>query len=51
MTKGGFILNYNDADTTENLLKSIEHYSSIDNIVVVDNNSTDDSYDYLSYNN
>lgn len=41
---GIVILNYNDFATTINLVKSIETYKSINNIVVVDNCSTDGSY-------
>lgn len=37
------ILNYNSADTTISLLKSIHRYKNIRNILVVDNKSTDDS--------
>ena len=37
------ILNYNDADTTMRLVRSIRDYSSLDSIVIVDNHSTDDS--------
>ncbi len=38
------ILNYNDSKTTAKLLLRIKEYKSIDYIVIVDNNSTDDSY-------
>lgn len=41
------ILNYNDAPTTINLLEYIKEYSVLDFIVVVDNCSTDDSWDKL----
>lgn len=44
---GVVILNYNDAETTEILLKSISSYSLIDHIVVVDNLSTDYSFEHL----
>lgn len=37
------ILNYNDADTTMKLVRSIKDYRALDSIVVVDNQSTDDS--------
>lgn len=37
-------LNYNDADTTINFIKKILNYKTIDHIVVVDNQSTDDSF-------
>ncbi|MCK8061253.1 MULTISPECIES: glycosyltransferase family 2 protein [unclassified Fusibacter] len=38
------ILNYNDSENTINLLKNIKDFNSIDNIIIVDNCSTDDSY-------
>lgn len=41
------ILNYNDAPTTINLLESIKDYGILDFIVVVDNCSTDDSWEKL----
>ena len=48
MSKVGIvILNYNDYETTSNMLDTIKDYKSLDNIVVVDNNSTDDSYNIL----
>lgn len=37
------ILNYNDAETTTGLVKSISGYETLDSIVIVDNHSTDDS--------
>ncbi len=37
------ILNYNDAKTTEDLVKAIRNYDALDSIVVVDNHSTDGS--------
>lgn len=37
------ILNYNDAETTINLVNTIVNYGILDSIVVVDNRSTDDS--------
>lgn len=48
MLKSGIvILNYNDASTTKHLVKMIEEYESINNIVIVDNCSTDNSYNIL----
>ncbi len=44
---GIVILNYKDAKTTEKLCRSIENYPSIDHIVIVDNQSPDDSYEKL----
>lgn len=41
-------LNYNDADTTMSFVKSIEDYSIVRYIIIVDNKSTDDSYARLS---
>lgn len=42
------IINYNDYETTKKILSNIKNYKIIDKIVVVDNNSTDDSFDKLS---
>ena len=47
MKVGLVILNYNDAETVEKLIKHINNCKSINNIVVVDNKSTDDSYNIL----
>lgn len=44
---GFLIINYNDAPTTITLLKNVKDYSCLDYIVVIDNNSTDDSYSKL----
>jgi len=45
------ILNYNDSDTTISLIELIQNYTSINYIVVVDNCSTDNSYERLcNYN-
>ncbi|MBQ8814214.1 MAG: glycosyltransferase family 2 protein [Lachnospiraceae bacterium] len=41
------ILNYNDADTTEKLIRLVKDYSALDHIVVVDNCSIDDSFERL----
>ena len=41
------ILNYNDASTTINLVEQIKDYSLLDFIVVVDNCSSDDSWERL----
>lgn len=40
-------LNFNDADTTANFVLSIVDYNAVKNVVVVDNNSTDNSLDVL----
>ena len=45
---GIVIINYNDYKTTIRLLENIKSYSCIDKIVVVDNASTDKSYEKLS---
>ncbi|NBK98436.1 MAG: glycosyltransferase family 2 protein [Erysipelotrichia bacterium] len=42
------LLNYNDYDRTRKLVCTIEDYQSIDQIVIVDNNSTDCSMEVLS---
>lgn len=41
------ILNYNDAPTTISLVERIKDYSLLDYIVIVDNCSTDDSWEQL----
>lgn len=41
------ILNYNDYKTTSKLIYHIKDYSEVDKIVVVDNRSTDDSFEIL----
>lgn len=41
------ILNYNDASTTINLVEHVKNYDIIDFLVVVDNCSTDDSWNIL----
>lgn len=41
------ILNYNDAPTTMSLVQHIADFDELSHIVVVDNNSTDDSWDKL----
>ena len=38
------ILNYNDADTTIDLVERIEGYDLLWQIIIVDNCSTDDSW-------
>ena len=44
MKKVGFlIINYNDYKTTIKLLENIKNYKILDLIVIVDNNSNDDS--------
>ena len=45
---GYIIINYNDFKTTEKLINNIKDYKVIDEIVIVDNNSTDDSKNKLS---
>lgn len=44
---GCVVLNYNDSKTTIELINRIEKMTSIDVIVIVDNNSTDDSFSVL----
>lgn len=39
------ILNYNDADTTLQLVNEIRNYSMLNSIIVVDNHSTNQSYE------
>lgn len=51
MKIGIVILNYNDYQTTLKLVNNICSYSSIDHIVVVDNNSSNNSFNILSEQN
>ena len=44
---GMVIVNYNDFDMTSRLLKNVKNYKCLSQIVVVDNNSTDDSFEKL----
>ena len=44
---GCVILNYNDAETTVESVRRIHHYGCISHILVVDNCSTDDSWEKL----
>ena len=44
---GMIILNYNDYETTSYYLKEINKFKSLDRIIVVDNNSTDGSFEKL----
>lgn len=41
------ILNYNDLKTTEEMINQIKDYKSLNNIIIVDNCSTDNSYEKL----
>lgn len=47
MKTGFVIVNYNDYDTTKAIVQNISNYSIIDEIVVIDNCSTDNSYSQL----
>lgn len=42
------VLNYNDSESCINLIKQIQDYKNLDKIVVVDNQSTDNSYAKLA---
>lgn len=42
------VLNYNDYSTTSKFLDSVRNYNSINHIIVVDNNSSDSSFEVLS---
>ena len=44
---GMVIVNYNDFELTSRLLENIKDYKCLSQIVVVDNNSTDDSFEKL----
>lgn len=41
------VLNYNDTPTTKHMVDSIKEYTVFSNILIVDNASTDNSYDCL----
>ena len=45
---GFVIVNYNDSKETIKLINNIKDYKCIDKIVIVDNNSSDNSFDVLS---
>lgn len=47
MNNAIIILNYNDYATTEKLIEKIKGYDKIDKIIIVDNASTDNSYQQL----
>jgi GT2 family glycosyltransferase len=47
MKTGIVILNYNDSNTTAEIIDRIKNYNVLDLIVVVDNKSADDSYTIL----
>ena len=42
------IINYNDYSKTKRLLDNVKDYKVIDHIYIIDNHSTDDSYDKLN---
>jgi len=44
MKTGFVVVNYNDYETTKKIIENIYNYKIIDEIVIVDNCSTDDSY-------
>ena len=44
---GMVIVNYNDFNMTSRLLNNVKDYKCLSQIIVVDNNSTDDSFDKL----
>lgn len=47
MKIGIVILNYNDSKSTTEMLENIKDYNILNEIVIVDNNSTDQSYEVL----
>lgn len=47
MKTGFLIINYNDFPSTEKLIENIKNYKVLDCILIVDNCSTDDSYEKL----
>lgn len=44
---GMVIVNYNDFENTNRLLQNVKDYNCLEKIVIVDNNSSDDSYQRL----
>lgn len=44
------VLNYNDSSTTVKLVDNIKNYQKLNKIIIVDNCSTDDSYEILCKN-
>ena len=44
---GMIILNYNDLQTTKKYINNIKDYKVLDKIIIVDNKSTDNSYEEL----
>lgn len=44
---GMIILNYNDYETTYDMINQIKNYKILDYIIIVDNNSTDSKYEKL----
>ena len=44
---GMVIVNYNDFENTDHLIKNVEDYKCLNHIVIVDNNSKDDSFEKL----
>ena len=47
MKTGFLIINYNDFESTEKLINNIKDYKIIDEIIIVDNKSTDNSLKQL----
>ncbi|MCI8446040.1 MAG: glycosyltransferase family 2 protein [Bacilli bacterium] len=47
MKNGMLIVNYNDYESTKKLLENIKDYKILDQVVIVDNHSTDDSLKLL----
>ena len=46
---GMVILNYNDYETTFDMINQIKDYKVLDHIIIVDNHSTDLKYDKLNF--
>ena len=44
---GIVIVNYNDYKSTKHLIENVKNYKCLEEIVIVDNNSTDDSFEKL----
>ena len=50
MSLGMVVLNYNDAETTIKFLNRISTYKNISKVIIVDNNSKDDSVESIKNN-
>ena len=42
------VLNYNDPSTTQEMVEAIKLYKTFNYILIIDNHSTDNSFEYLT---